>query len=310
MDWAALANTALGAVSTVAGIGATSNLNKKNREWQTEQAEVQRNWSESQVANQNAWNYEMWRREQEYNSPENQVQRLRDAGLNPLFYGLDGNSTSQAQPAGQPLGYDRPSNFAIDNPVSVGVDMAAKVAQISNIQANTAKTKEETLSEVQRRERIVADIELAKQELNNMKAQEGLTQSQRAEIDKRIGWLDRLNEATIAEKDANAALSRSQKKRIDELLEGEKLLQSKNLKDFEERWKKIRAEIGKISKETGLLEKDIENYALNHASNGFMGTGLSLQNLIRGAKDIRPRPGQENAFGDGNDWQDLVNSGQ
>ena len=37
----------------------------------------------------------MWQREQTYNSPENQVQRLRDAGLNPLFYGLDGNSTSQ-----------------------------------------------------------------------------------------------------------------------------------------------------------------------------------------------------------------------
>ena len=46
MDWAALANSALGAASTIAGIGATSNLIKKNREWQTEQAEIQRNWSE------------------------------------------------------------------------------------------------------------------------------------------------------------------------------------------------------------------------------------------------------------------------
>lgn len=52
---------------------------------------------------QNAWNLEMWNRNNEYNSPAAQMQRLQAAGLNPdLMYGqqsggASGNSSSPAQ---------------------------------------------------------------------------------------------------------------------------------------------------------------------------------------------------------------------
>ena len=69
----------------------------------------------------------------------------------------------------------------------------------------------------------------------------------------------------------------------------------------------IRAEIAKMAKETGLLEKDIENYALNQANNGFMGTGLSFQNLFR-ALISSGRGSKERDIPD--DVQDLINSGQ
>lgn len=315
----AISEAALGgiisAAGSVAGAGASAiaagNLNKKNRAWQEQQAATQRAWNEAMADKQNAWNYEMWLKEQDYNNPANQVQRLRDAGLNPLFYGLDGNSVSQAQPAAQPLGYDRASQFNVANPIGAGFDAAVKVAQVSNIQANTAKQNEETLSEVQRRERIVADIDLAKQELMNMKSSQKLTVKQVEEIDRNLGWLDRLNEATISEKESRAKLDDSQRKRIDELLEGEKILQVKSAEDFDKRWKKIDADIAKMAKETGILQKDIENYALNHASNGFMGTGLSMQNLFRGVKSLDAKPGEENKFSNsGTDWQDIVSAGQ
>ena len=39
---------------------------------------------------QNAWNLEQWNRENEYNSPLEKRKRLEAAGLNPIFYGLDG----------------------------------------------------------------------------------------------------------------------------------------------------------------------------------------------------------------------------
>lgn len=54
---------------------------------------------------QNAWNLEMWQRNNEYNSPAAQMQRLEAAGLNPdLMYGQNasgamGNSSSPAQGA-------------------------------------------------------------------------------------------------------------------------------------------------------------------------------------------------------------------
>lgn len=47
-------------------------------------------------------NLELWKMQAEYNKPINQMKRLKEAGLNPLFYGLDGNSTSAPQPAPTP----------------------------------------------------------------------------------------------------------------------------------------------------------------------------------------------------------------
>lgn len=272
-----------GAAVIGAGINAAgqASLNKATRKFNAEQAEIQRQWSEEMADKQNAWNYEMWQEQNEYNSPVEQYKRLRDAGLNPMFYGLDGTGNAGELTAAQPLGYERANMPNMANPMAPFGDLAMNIAQIANIQADTAKKGEETLTEVQRREKMIADIAVAKQELYNKLAEEGLTKAKRDEIIKGISWMDRLNQATLEEKQANAALSKAQKNRIDELLEGEKLIQSKTIEDFNHKWAKISAEIAKMAKETGLLEKDIENYALNHASNGVMGSGISVQNLIR-----------------------------
>lgn len=280
----------IGAIGSIAGsaIGAIGqgNLNRKNRKFAEEQSEKQRQWSEKMFQETNAWNLEQWNRENEYNSPLNQVQRLRDAGLNPLYYGLDGNGNASALESAQPLGYEQASLVGQQNPFSNFGDIATKVAQIANIQADTAKKNNENLTETQRREKLVADIEVTRQELKNKLADEKLTDAQRQRIEKDLEWCDRLNEATLAEKEAKAKLDNSQQKRIEELLEGEKIMQVKTIEDFEHKWQKITAECAKMAKETGILQKDIENYALNHANNGFMGTGLSLQNLIRGGKGV------------------------
>lgn len=270
------------------------------------QSKKQRKWSEKMTNQQNEWNLNMWNKANEYNTPLNQVNRLREAGLNPLYYGLDGSSAGQVESA-QALGYDRANIGNLENPVGSYLDAKTRIAQIENIQAQTAKTKNENLTETQRREKLIADIENTKQELNNLKSQEGLTDAQRVQIEKNVSWLDRLNEATIAEKESSAKLNDSQKKRIDDLLEGEKLLQAKSAEDFDHKWKKIRAEIAKMSKETDILEKDIENYALNHANNGFMGTGLSLPNLFRFGNYGTPKWTDE---GNENDPLALAREGQ
>lgn len=280
---------ALGSASAVgsgiAGAITQSIQNKKNRAFESEQASLQRDWSERMYNQQNVWNLEQWQRQIEYNNPVNQVQRLRDAGLNPLFYGLDGTGNASELTAAQPLGYERATIGNQVNPFAVGLqsgtDLAMKVAQIGNVRANTAKTSNENLTETVRREQMQTDIEKTKQELNNLLASERLTDAQREQILANLSWLDRMNEAIIGEKQANAALNEAQKHRIEELLEGEKLIQSRTAKDFLERWKLIQPQINLMAKQTGLLAKDIENYAINHMSNGFMGTGLSLQNMFR-----------------------------
>lgn len=282
----AAALSSAGAVgSGLAGAISQSIQNKKNRRFESEQAELQRQWSEKIFNQQNVWNQEQWLRQTEYNSPINQVQRLRDAGLNPLFYGLDGTGNASELTSAQPLGYERATVGNQINPVSVGLqsgtDMAMKIAQISNVRANTAKTTNENLTETVRREQMQTSIEKTKQELNNLLASERLTEAQREQILANLSWLDRMNEAIIGEKQANAALSETQKHRIEELLEGEKLIQSRTAQDFLKKWRLIQPQINLMAKQSGLLAKDIENYAINHMSNGFMGTGLSLQNMFR-----------------------------
>lgn len=43
---------------------------------------------------QNEWNLNMWNRQNAYNDPSAQRQRLEAAGLNPIFFGLDGNGNA------------------------------------------------------------------------------------------------------------------------------------------------------------------------------------------------------------------------
>lgn len=308
-----IAETA-GALGSIIGAGISTggqaNLNKKNREFAKEQAEEQRAWSEKMYNAQNAWNYEMWEKENAYNTPTEQVNRLREAGLNPLYYGLDGTGNAGDISSAQPLGYQRAEATGQLNPLANAQDVALRVAQIANIQADTAKKENENLTETQRREKLIADIANAKQENNNLLAQEGLTKAQREQIEKNNAYLDRLNEATLAEKEADAKLKESQKKRIDELLEGEKILQAKTAEDFDYKWQKVRAEIAKMAGETGILAKDLENYALNHANNGFMGTGLSLNNLFRLRFDGKPDKGAPNYTDANSDPMELARSGQ
>lgn len=108
-----------------------ANLNKKNREFAKEQAAEQRAWSEKMYNEQNAWNYEMWQKENEYNTPAAQVQRMRDAGLNPLFYGLDGSSAGDLT-AAQPLAYEQAKSQPTQNAIGAGMDTFAQMKGLEN----------------------------------------------------------------------------------------------------------------------------------------------------------------------------------
>lgn len=112
------------------------------------EAKKQREWNEQMMDKQNAWSLDMWNRTNEYNSPSAQLSRLREAGLNPLYYGLDGTSANGLESA-QPLGYERASLKGVSNPLGEGVeaylnarsvqkDIEVKNAQIDKLEAETA----------------------------------------------------------------------------------------------------------------------------------------------------------------------------
>lgn len=147
IEWGPIIGSGISAAAGLASTAAQGNLNKKNRQWQEEQASIQREYSTEMMNRQNAWNMEMWNKENEYNNPTNQIQRLLDAGLNPLYYGLDGSSANALESA-QPLGYERAESNFQTNPIAAGIDAFVQAKGIENstklANAQIDKLKEET----------------------------------------------------------------------------------------------------------------------------------------------------------------------
>lgn len=124
------------------GIGAigTSIINNLFDNYRAKQ---QRQWNEEMMDKQNAFSLDMWNKTNEYNTPANQKQRMVDAGMNPLYYGLDGSSANSFESA-QPLSYERSTMPLLSNPFPGMLDAQVKQAQIDNINADTTKKLADT----------------------------------------------------------------------------------------------------------------------------------------------------------------------
>lgn len=141
-------------------------------------AKKQRQWSEQMMDKQNQFSLDMWNLTNEYNTPAAQRERLEAAGLNPLFFGLDGQS-AQGFESAQPLGYQRASD-SISNPIEAALQYRLAEAQINKINAETLRAKSETDATTLDNEfkRLTMDLRVRGEELKN-----SLSDSQIKKID-------------------------------------------------------------------------------------------------------------------------------
>lgn len=203
--------------SNIANILMNSHNNKQNAKQWKEYANLQRELQSSQ----NAWNLAQWNRQNEYNSPANQMNLLRQAGLNPnLVYGnLSGASAGSLESAGADISSPTPNNAAQvsgfgDLGVQIGNQMMQKELNDANIEKintevesqriqnakdqkeldnwdNTYKNQQENIQAST--DSIRQNIEVAKVSLNKLNAEIGLLDEQ-----KRAQVLDNLyNERTF-----------------------------------------------------------------------------------------------------------------
>lgn len=118
-----------------------------DRNFERQEAEKQRQWNEDMLDKQNEWSLDMWNKTNAYNTPAAQKARLQAAGLNPLYYGLDGSSANGLESA-QALGYDRASAKGLINPLQQFsenyMNAAMQSKQIEAMDAQIDKTKSET----------------------------------------------------------------------------------------------------------------------------------------------------------------------
>ena len=80
---------------------------KEQQRFQSNQAQLGREWSQQMMAKANQWNLDQWNRENEYNLPENQAARLFAAGINPYLAMQGASSVGQA--ASSPSSASAPS---------------------------------------------------------------------------------------------------------------------------------------------------------------------------------------------------------
>lgn len=69
---------------------------QEQQNFQSNQAQLGRDWSEEMMSKANQWNLDQWNRENEYNLPENQKARLLAAGINPALAMQGASSVGQA----------------------------------------------------------------------------------------------------------------------------------------------------------------------------------------------------------------------
>lgn len=133
-----------------------------------------------------------------YNQPNAQLARLRAAGLNPLYYGLDGNSSNGAPFQTQPM----------ENSVSQAQQAAqAEQANFNNAIANTL-TAAKTMAEVRQMD---AQTELTKQQIPQIQSETALNRYELTWRPVKNGMELRVGESTIkvnsseAEKNSQSA---------------------------------------------------------------------------------------------------------
>lgn len=185
---------AIALVGSILNYAQQRKTNKELMEFNRSEADIQRQWTEVQTANQNTWNKQMWQEQNEYNSPESQKERLADAGLNPMYYGIDGIPAASVT-AAQPLAYERASLSNLVNPLTTAVDTLLKGAQVSNIDAQTQKTKTETKA-------IDAKLPFEIEEIRSRVRNSNLSSDAQEIINK---YLDAQQEAELRMKNASVA---------------------------------------------------------------------------------------------------------
>lgn len=129
---------AIGAAASLIG-GAFGNRSRKK------EAKRQRNWNE-----------DMWERQNAYNTPANQMKRLKDAGLNPaLMYG-QGNVGNAEKVQGYDQPYVENIGAQVAQSAAAGAQLSLVNAQRKNIEADTANKEQNTILQKEQATNLIA----------------------------------------------------------------------------------------------------------------------------------------------------------
>lgn len=178
---------------------AVQDTNKTNMEIAKYQAQWQQ--QENEKAYQRSLN--MWNLQNEYNSPTQQMARIRAAGLNPnLVYGngVTGNSAGSA-PQYEPTKFNAPTmqayrgwNLGISDAISQFLAYRTAKAQVDNMEAQNGLIRQQTATEATRQANVAVstarsefDLSMAK-ELKDVSVSSAIADMNQKQAGAAQGW--------------------------------------------------------------------------------------------------------------------------
>lgn len=201
------------------------------------------NETNMQIAeSQNQWNIDQWNRENEYNTPSAQIQRLKDAGLNPnLMYGNASSGTlsasspravgatvSNAQ-AGHAAGVSAATQQLMNivmqqaeyNKMNAQSDLARNQADLARVnasvsEANVFKTKSQTGYYDTSSALNLSRANLIEHQINSIDAQTLATEARTKGQEIYNRFAERLHESNITLRQATQSLNERQTRAISE----------------------------------------------------------------------------------------------
>lgn len=238
-------------------IGAASNLagGALNAMSQNRQNKKSREWSSQMYDKQKGDNLAFWTQQNEYNSPAQQMKRLKEAGLNPaLMYGGGGGSGGGSAPSiktpeVQKAQFQAPEfGTGVQNAgtsvINSIYDYELKEQQLNNLKSdNTVKlTQAELLASQIDRSKFDLDLDSQLREVSADARRESLRQQQ-------------INNKVAINRDEREALSTAQS-----IKEGVQRIISMRLKDSstKEETQNLKAKRANINKDTQLKAAELE----------------------------------------------------
>ena len=206
-----------GIASIFGGVQQNRMINKQIAAQKEENA-LNRAYNKELAAYQNRMNVAQWQRENEYNLPANQMERLKAAGLNPDLMYQNGASgltaaSSPSMTAGAASSPTDVSNLAnkktVGQIVTEGLDNAQRAANIALTRAQANKTDAETTGQNLKNQNILAldeatlkklysDMDLNKKQMEVADANITYMQQKGAEIAENINLIiAKTNDVTV-----------------------------------------------------------------------------------------------------------------
>lgn len=170
-----------GVGSLLGGVGSSAMNNKAVQDTNKANMEIskyQAQWQQQENEKSYQRSLKMWNLQNEYNSPTQQMARIRAAGLNPnLVYGngVTGNSAGST-PQYEPAKFNAPTmqayrgwNLGISDATSQYLAYRTVKAQVDNMEAQNSLIRQQTATEATRQANLAASTSRSEFDLNMAK---------------------------------------------------------------------------------------------------------------------------------------------